>query len=124
MKQLPDITDRSSIEQMVRSFYDRATKDDLLGPIFNDIAKVDWDHHLPIMFNFWESILLGGQSYQGRPFPKHVPLPIDQRHFERWVSLFEKNIDEQYSGPVANDAKMRAHSIARIFQSKLALIKK
>lgn len=123
MASLPDITDRSSVEQMVNSFYERVNADDLLSPIFNDFAGINWDSHLPRMYDFWDSILFGTAKYQGRPFPKHIPLPIDARHFERWVGLFEQNIDLQFSGPNAEEAKNRARSIARIFQSKLRFVR-
>lgn len=108
---------------MVNSFYERVNADDLLSPIFNDFAGINWDSHLPRMYDFWDSILFGTAKYQGRPFPKHIPLPIDARHFERWVGLFEQNIDLQFSGPNAEEAKNRARSIARIFQSKLRFVR-
>ena len=37
-----DITGRADIEQLVNTFYDKIRKDDLLGFIFNDVAKTDW----------------------------------------------------------------------------------
>ena len=71
-----DIRDKQDVVLMVNSFYDLVKKDELLGPIFNDIAQVDWESHLPKMYQFWESILFGAATYQGRPFPKHAVVPI------------------------------------------------
>ena len=119
-----DIRNSGDVKQMVDSFYERVNHDDILSPVFNDFAGVDWESHLPRMYAFWNSILFGTAEYQGRPFPKHLPLPIDESHFERWLSLFETNIDTQFEGPVAEEAKLRAQSIARIFQNKLAFMRK
>ncbi|HRH66624.1 MAG TPA: group III truncated hemoglobin, partial [Bacteroidia bacterium] len=58
------ITNRTHIELLVNTFYDRVKVHPVLGPIFNDMAKVDWNMHLPKMYNFWASILLGDQSYE------------------------------------------------------------
>lgn len=117
-----DIEKEEDIELMVDSFYKKVNQDSLLSPIFNDFAGVDWQLHLPKMYLFWGKMLLGKSGYEGRPFPPHLPLPIDATHFERWVSLFVQNIDELFIGEVAEMAKIRATSIAQIFQNKLHFI--
>ncbi len=117
-----DIEKEEDIELMVDSFYRKVNQDALLSPIFNDFAGVDWQLHLPKMYLFWGKMLLGKSGYEGRPFPPHLPLPIDATHFERWVSLFVQNIDELFTGEVAEMAKTRATSIAQIFQNKLHFI--
>lgn len=114
-----DIRDKQDVVLMVNSFYDLVKKDELLGPIFNDIAQVDWESHLPKMYQFWESILFGAATYQGRPFPKHAVVPISPEHFERWVALFTKSVNRLFAGPKTEEAKFRAQSIAGIFQNKL-----
>jgi hemoglobin len=52
-----DIIDRTDIENLVNRFYDKVKKDDLIGFIFNDVAKLDWEKHLPTMYDFWEGII-------------------------------------------------------------------
>ncbi|MBO6516667.1 MAG: group III truncated hemoglobin [Bacteroidia bacterium] len=115
----PDIQTSSEVKQMVDSFYEQVNLDPLLSPVFNDFANVDWESHLPRMYSFWESVLFAKQGFKGRPFQKHIPLPIKAEHFDRWVTLFVNNIDHQFEGPVAEEAKLRARSIAHIFQTKL-----
>jgi hemoglobin len=112
------IETRSDIEILVNKFYDKVKIDALLAPVF---AHVDWPHHLPIMYNFWSSMLLGDQSYQGNPFHKHVPLPLQAQHFDQWLNLFEATVDENFEGDRAQEVKDRARSIARVFQHKLGL---
>ena len=46
-----EIKNKEDIILLVDEFYKKANKDPLLGPVFNDIAKVNWEKHLPIMYN-------------------------------------------------------------------------
>ena len=115
-----DILDRSDIINLVDLFYDKVTKDELLAPVFR---HVDWPQHLPTMYNFWSSMLLGDQTYQGNPFQKHVHLTIDSSHFNRWLELFRLTVDEHFEGFKADEVKSRATSIAGVFQHKMGLLK-
>ena len=117
---MKDLDTRSNIEVLVRLFYERVNADPLLSPVF---AHVDWVKHLPIMYDFWTSMLLGDMSYQGNPFQKHIGLPINAEHFTQWLQLFTATVDDSFSGPKAEEAKTRAISIAGIFQHKLGLLK-
>ena len=116
---MKDIDTRKDIEMLVDHFYSRVEKDALLAPVFSTINLPD---HLPVMYQFWASMLLGEQSYRGNPFTKHVALPINRNHFAQWLTLFTQTVDENFCGEKAEEAKMRAHSIAHIFQSKMGLL--
>lgn len=118
-----EISSRIQVKLLVDLFYDKVNKDDLLSPVFNEFANVDWESHLPKMYDFWGSILLGEASYHGAPFPKHLPLPISDKHFERWLELFELTVDENFVGSNADEAKKRANSIAGIFKAKIKILK-
>jgi len=115
-----DIKTRDDIQILVNQFYDKVNKDALLAPVF---GHVDWVKHLPVMYNFWSSMLLGDRSYEGNPFQKHVNLPIQSKHFDRWLELFTSTIDENFQGDKANETKDRAKSIAHVFQHKMNLLK-
>lgn len=117
----PDIATEQHIQMMVDAFYERVQGDELLGPVFNDKID-DWSQHLPAMYRFWSSMLLGTATYQGRPFDKHIDLPIGRHHFDRSVSLFCQTVDDYFEGKKAEDAKSRARSISSIFQYKLNLM--
>lgn len=120
---LPDIATEADVRQFVDAFYDAVMQDDLLGPIFNDVAAVNWDEHLPTMYSFWSSILLGAATYKGAPFPAHWALKehITREHFARWLALFERTIDSLFAGEMAEAAKQRAQNIAMVFQVKMGL---
>ena len=114
----PDIISRQDIQTLVDRFYDKVKSDSLLAPVF---SHVDWPAHLPVMYSFWASILLGEVGYTGNPFQKHVSLPISALHFRQWLVLFHQTIDENFSGDKADEAKSRASNIAGVFQFKLGL---
>jgi hemoglobin len=114
-----DIIKRDDVKILVDRFYDKVKADPLLGPVF---SHLNWPHHLPIMYDFWSSMLLGDQTYRGNPLQKHLPLQIDQRHFSQWLALFKETVDEHFAGEKAEEVKMRAQSIAAIFQLKMGLM--
>jgi len=122
---LRDIKTENDVRAFVDEFYNRVQEDNLLGPVFNDIAKVAWGEHLRTMYSFWSSMLLGARSYKGAPFPPHAALRahITPAHFARWVDLFHATIDSLFEGEMAETAKQRALNIAFIFQSKLSMMK-
>lgn len=114
-----DITSRKDIVQLIDRFYDRVKVNTLLAPIFNHL---DWSIHLPIMYNFWCSMILGEQSYQGNPFQKHIALAVGGEHFSEWLSLFQATVDENFQGKTAEEIKARAQTIAQVFQHKMGLL--
>lgn len=118
----PDIVFRADIERLINTFYDKVKADPVIGYIFNDIAHVDWPKHLPVMYDFWEFLLLGGTRYQGNPIQKHFDLhathPLTAEHFDRWLLLFQTSVDELFAGTVAEDAKFRAFAISETWKPK------
>jgi hemoglobin len=115
-----DLTTEDDIRLLVDSFYESVQQDELLGPVFNGFAHVNWAAHLPAMYDFWSSVLFGTSRYKGRPFPKHIPLPVGAAHFQRWLLLFNQSVDAHFSGPMAAEAKARALSIATLFEHRLS----
>ena len=85
--------DEVMIERLVRGFYAKVRADVVLGPIF-DTRIGDWERHLQQMCAFWSSVALMSGRYQGTPMVKHLPLPVDADHFDRWLALFEATARE------------------------------
>ena len=96
-----EIVTTDQIKTLVDKFYEKVNKDDLLSPVFNDEAKVNWPEHLPKMYKFWGTQLIGTGDYIGRPFPPHAELHIGREHFERWIKLFFETVDENFAGKIA-----------------------
>ncbi|MCW3039285.1 MAG: group hemoglobin [Solirubrobacterales bacterium] len=118
-----DIEDRADVEHLVRAFYGRALTDPVIGFIFTDVAHLDVEAHVPVIASFWETILLGGQSYAGGAFRPHAALhaqvPLRSGHFERWLVLWKRTVDESFAGPRAEQAKAHAERVARAFHRRL-----
>jgi len=119
-KEIENIED---VKLLVNTFYDRVKADAVIGYIFNDIAKVNWEKHLPVMYNFWENILFFTGSYSGNPMTAHVKMHsvvnFAPEHFERWLKLFTSTVDDLFEGEKAELAKQRAISIATVMQLKI-----
>ena len=122
MKQ--DIQNREDIVLLVDTFYGKVKENRTIGPIFDDIIKVDWQTHLPKMYAFWSSILLGEHSYSGNPMTTHIKIdkmiPLGEKEFSEWLLLFHQTIDDLFVGVKAEEAKTRASNIARLMQYKIA----
>jgi hemoglobin len=85
--------DEAMIERLVHRFYAKIREDALLAPVFE--ARIgNWDLHLQRMCAFWSSVALMSGRYHGSPMTKHLPLPVDAGHFDRWLVLFEETASE------------------------------
>jgi hemoglobin len=111
-----DIENADDIAKLVREFYARVYQDEILRPLFADVARVDLEQHLPKMNRFWGTVLLGEQSYRGNPMKVHHALnalqPLEDQHFERWLSLFRSTVDRLFQGPRAERAKESARRVS------------
>ncbi len=120
-----DIQDRSDIILLVDRFYDRVRENPVIGPIFTEVAHLDFDKHLPVMYSFWASQLLGEQTYSGNPMTPHLKLatltPMGEIQFIEWLRLFNQTVDELFEGTRAEEAKTRAGNIARLMNYKINL---
>ena len=119
----PDITDRADIERLVNAFYDKIRKDDLLGFIFNDVAKTDWAAHLPKMYAFWETMIFRTGGFVGNPLAAHarlVPLTAMGRpQFARWLEVFTATVDELFTSEKAEHIKNAAADMANVIHAKI-----
>ena len=104
----------------MRAFYGRALTDPIIGYLFADL---DLEAHVPEITSFWETILLGAQTYRGGAFRPHAALhmkvPLRSGHFERWLVLWRETVDSLFEGPRAELAKSHALRVARAFHGRL-----
>ncbi len=120
---MKDISQGSDIELLVNAFYNKVKTDETIGYIFTEVASVDWDEHLPKMYSFWETILLGKSSFKGNPILKHIQLSkkteMQKEHFDRWLTLWNATIDANFEGETASEAKQRGQNIAGLMLFKI-----
>lgn len=112
--------DEAMIRRLVHGFYDRVRADPFLGPVF--AARIaDWDMHLGRMCAFWSSVALMTGRYHGRPMEKHLPLPVDSRHFDHWLTLFEQAARDLCPSVAADHFIERARRIAESLELGIAM---
>lgn len=118
-----DIHNRADITLLVDTFYGKVQQNGKIGPIFTDVAKVDWAHHLPKMCDFWESILFGQAIYKGNPMLVHFALndktPLHTEEFETWKNIFFNTVDDLFEGENADLIKQKAQSTADLMHFKI-----
>ncbi|HVW12588.1 MAG TPA: group III truncated hemoglobin [Mucilaginibacter sp.] len=118
------IENREDIRLLVENFYSKVKNDDMIGDIFNDVLVFRWDTHIPIMIDFWDTVLLDGSSYRGNTMRVHIELnkvhPLKPEHFARWKKLFFETLDEHFAGDKANEAKSRVELMEVLIQTKIA----
>lgn len=111
-----DIADRADILQLVETFYSSAFEDPLIGPIFTEVAHMDLVRHMPIMADFWQTVLFKAGLYSRNAlkihFDIHAQEPLTLDHFNRWLQLWTNTVDRLFQGEKAEMAKVQAHLIA------------
>ena len=118
-----DIKNRQDIEMLINTFYEKVKVDTTIGYFFNDVIHVNWEKHLPKMYDFWENVIFNTGTYEGNPMQQHQNLhkksPMSKVHFDRWLMLFKTTVDELFEGEKAEQSKQRATSIATVMQLKI-----
>lgn len=118
-----DLDTPEEIAEMVRRFYADVAQDALLGPMFEDVAAVDWSEHLPKLTAFWCRALLHQPGYQGNPYRAHTEVhakePFTPAHFERWLELFHDTLLSGWRGPNVDKARAFADHVASVHSHQL-----
>ena len=123
-----DISSRADIEKMVFQFYELVKADNTISFIFTDVVQMNWEKHIPVIVDFWETILLDNPVYTKNAMGVHYDLnkkiPLQKEHFKSWVHLFITTVDDLFEGKIAALAKTRAKSIAAVMLFKMENAKK
>lgn len=118
-----DLTGRADVRELLSRFYGRVLIDELLAEPFTEVRAKGLDAHLPVMCDFWETMLFRAGLYQGSSLQAHRTVhrhhPLSHRHFVRWLSLWRDTVDAMYHGPVAEQAKILAGRIAWAMHRRL-----
>ncbi|MES2774375.1 MAG: group III truncated hemoglobin [Bacteroidota bacterium] len=119
-----DIESRADILVLLQQFYNKLLADPSISYIFTDVAKIDLDHHLPILADFWEMVIFQKDTYRKNAMQVHTRLheqtPLKKEHFDTWLKYFNQTVDDLFDGEKAFIAKQRALSIATAIQIKIA----
>ena len=117
---MKELENREDIKLMVNTFYTHLQQDKELNYLFNEVAELNWETHLPKMYDFWETILFHKRLFKGNPMKVHMDLDnkskLTKEHFDTWLVIFKKTVDDLFVGEVAEIAKQRAASVAMSIQ--------
>ncbi|WP_006245609.1 group III truncated hemoglobin [Mycolicibacterium tusciae] len=120
---MTDLATRDDVDVLLRRFYGRVFSDDVLAEPFSELRAKGLESHLPVMCDFWETVLFRAGLYHGSALLVHRQLneqhPLCANHFTRWLALWERTVDEMYDGPAAQRAKAQAARIAKSMHRRL-----
>ncbi len=118
-----DLDTRRQIHDLVVHFYREIGFDDRLGPVFEEVAEVDWSTHIPKLIDYWCRVLLGEPGYDGYILHAHQEVheveSFRPELFDRWYGLFVESIDAGWQGPIAERAKAHAARMAGVLARRL-----
>jgi hemoglobin len=119
-----DIRNRDDLVILLTAFYEKAVHDDIIGHFFTEVVPLDMKTHIPVIADFWETILLNGRSYQKNAMLPHDRINrlrhMEEKHFNRWLELFNATVDALFTGETASLAKQRALSIATVMRIRFS----
>lgn len=117
-----DIENRDDLLQLMQEFYKKLLADPSINYLFTTVAKINLDHHFPVLVDFWDSVLFQSDTYHKNAMRPHLDLhqqsPLQKHHFETWLRYFKEAVDEGFEGANAFIIKERATSIATVMQIK------
>ena len=123
MEKKKDIVSRADIELLINAFYATVKSDPIIGHFFTEVVQVNWQRHLPVMFDFWENILFYSGGYNGNPMAVHKHLhslsPLKKSDFDHWLHFFRTTAYTHFEGPNTELLLQRASSIATAMELKL-----
>jgi hemoglobin len=118
-----DIQTREDIIFLIDTFYKKVIANDIIGYIFTDVVQLNWETHIPVMYDFWDSILFGTMIYKGNPIVKHIALDkketLKQEHFDEWLRLWRETIETHFEGEKAAEAIYRAGLMEKLILYKV-----
>ena len=118
-----DIATREDLLQLLHEFYGHALHDEVIGHFFTQVIHLDLEKHIPVIADFWETILLNGTNYKKNAIIPHIHInqlsPMEEKHFQRWLWIFNQTVDRLFEGETAEKAKQRALSIATVMRIKI-----
>lgn len=103
---------RPRLMHLLRHFYADVRQHREIAPIFAAHIR-DWPAHLETIADFWSGATGGPARYAG-PMPfKHVPLGLEERHFEAWLGLWTRHCRAHLPAAEADEMIALAEGIGR-----------
>ena len=118
-----DIRRRADVHDLVVSFYRDVVFDDLLAPVFGEVAEVDWAEHIPKLIDYWCRVLFGEVGERQALLTSHRAVhaiePLRIEHLDRWYELWVVAVDARWAGPTATRAKAHAAHVGGVLARRI-----
>ena len=92
-----DLENRTDIEKLLGAFYEHAFRDELIGIYFTEVVPLDLASHLPVIADFWESVIFQNHAYRKNVMSIHAHI----HHLKR----IEKKTPGQMGGVIYNHCR-------------------
>ena len=103
---------RPKLVELLKYFYADVRQHQEIAPIFT-ANILDWPAHLEKIADFWSGVTGGPAKYSG-PMPmKHVPLALEERHFQAWLGLWARQCRIQLKPGEADELIAVAETIGQ-----------
>jgi hemoglobin len=116
---------RDNIYKMVMTFYahilgsNNSVSDVFISKLGDNLNSAIWKKHIELLTNFWATMILQEEGYDGNPVAKHIDMPLNKESFSVWLDMFFEVIDDLYEKEAGAIFKQRAVNISQNFINKL-----
>lgn len=111
---------RPRLMHLLRYFYADVRQHQEIAPIF--AAHIhDWPAHLEKIADFWSGATGGPARYSGAMPFKHVPLGLEEKHFEAWLGLWARHCRAHLPPREAGELIALAEGIGRRLRQIIAM---
>lgn len=103
---------RDGLMLLLRRFYADVRQHDEIGPVF--AARIDdWPAHLEKIAGFWSGLTGGPALYGGGMAARHIPLQLEEKHFQAWLGLWHCHCEAHLPAPEAAEMIAIAEAIGQ-----------
>lgn len=113
---MKDIETEEDVKLFSDLFYQKLLADHQISHYF---LNLNLQEHMPRIYSFWSTILLGSMSYKKNMMEAHQHLHLKKEDFPIWLRHFESTLRENFQGEKADEAISRANTIAMTMRYKL-----
>lgn len=111
-----DIQTEEDIKLFSDLFYQKLLADDRINHLF---LNLNLEEHMPRIYSFWSTLLLGTMSYKQNMMEAHQHLELKKEDFPIWLRHFESTLRDNFNGEKTDEAISRANTIAMTMRYKL-----
>ena len=97
---------------LLRRFYADVRQHHEIGPIFAAHIE-DWPSHLEKIAGFWSGLTGGPSLYGGGMAARHIPLRLEEPHFQAWLGLWHRHCEAHLPAQEAAEMIAIAESIGQ-----------